>query len=307
MRSIGDLQGSAAAEEFQDILCAQGIPAEIEGGDEDRWLIWVKADEDCPRAREILGWYRENPKDPRFLNAGDQAQTIRRLADEDQAAYERRVHQTRRSFASLKGYRFGPLTYVLIFISGIVFVMTRFGQEFEPVEALWFSNQASAGPAWERVWNAAELRRGELWRLLTPIFIHLGVLHIFCNMLWLVDLGSMIEGRQSTWLLARLVILLGVFSNMVQYSVTGEGAFGGMSGVVYGLIGYIWMRGKFDPTCGLRLHPHTVITAMIWFVICFIPGVVGPIANGAHAGGLLLGILWGWLAARERTGAGHPR
>jgi GlpG protein len=301
MRAIGDVPDRAAAEEFQDILCAQGIAAEIERGEQEGWLIWVKSDDDCPQAAEMLGWYRENPKDPRFSNARDQAEAARRQASGDQANYERRVHQTRKSFASLKGYSFGPLTYALIFISAVIFVMTRFGVEFEPVEFLWFSNHVSLGPPWERVLNVPELRQGELWRLLTPIFIHMGVLHIFFNMLWLADLGSMIESRQSTLLLARLVLLLGVISNMVQYTVTGHGAFGGMSGVVYGLIGYMWMRGKYDPTCGLRLHPQTVITSMLWFFVCFVPGAVGPIANGAHAGGLVLGMIWGWLAARFRS------
>ena len=300
MRAIGEVRDRTAAEEFQEILYAHGIDAEIERGEKEDWLIWVKSDDDCPRAAEMLGWYRENPKDPRFKNATEQAETARRRASEDQAKYERRIRQVRKSFGNLKGYRFGPLTYALIFICAVVFVMTRFGENFEPVESLWFSHYSSQGSLWERVLEAPEWRQGEVWRFLTPIFIHLGVLHIFFNMLWLADLGSMIESRQSTLLLARLVLLLGIASNMVQYTVTGHGAFGGMSGVVYGLIGYMWMRGKYDPACGLRLHPQTVITAMIWFFVCF-AGVVGPIANGAHAGGLIVGAIWGRLAARWRS------
>ena len=301
MRAIGDLPDRTAAEEFQEILYARNIDAEIERGEKEGWLIWVKSDDDCSRAAEMLGWYRENPKDPRFENAAEQAETARRRASVDQANYERRTQQVRKSFASLKGYRFGALTYALIFVSAVVFVMTRFGQEFDRVDALWFSNYVSQGALWERVLEAPEWRRGEVWRFLTPIFIHMSVLHIVFNMLWLADLGSMIESRQSTLLLARLVLLLAVASNMVQYTVTGSGAFGGMSGVVYGLIGYMWMRGKYDPSCGLRLHPQTVVTAMIWFFICFVPGLVGPIANGAHAGGLIVGAIWGRLAAHSRT------
>ena len=59
-------------------------------------------------------------------------------------------------------------------------------------------------------WNTAlpEIRHGQLWRLITPIFIHFGPLHIFFNMLWLRDLGSMIEGRQSSWRLALLVLVI---------------------------------------------------------------------------------------------------
>jgi GlpG protein len=60
----------------------------------------------------------------------------------------------------------------------------------------------------------------------------------------------------------------------------------------------MWIRGKFDPACGLRLHQQTVVTSIIWFFFCF-SGYAGPIANGAHAGGLVLGMIWGWLASRR--------
>jgi hypothetical protein len=145
MRAIGEVRDHTAAQEFQKILYAHGIDAEIERGEKEGWLIWVKSDDDCPRAAEMLGWYRENPKDPRFKNATEQAETARRRASEDQANYERRTRQVRKSFVSLKGYRFGPLTFALIFISAAVFVMTRFGEKFEPVESLWFSNYVSQG------------------------------------------------------------------------------------------------------------------------------------------------------------------
>ena len=84
---------------------------------------------------------------------------------------------------------------------------------------------------------------------------------------WLRDLGSMIEERQSTRRLALLVFTISAASNLAQYLVSGP-RFGGMSGVVYGLLGYIWIRGKFDPSSGLFLHPTTVQMMLIWFVLC---------------------------------------
>jgi GlpG protein len=62
------------------------------------------------------------------------------------------------------------------------------------------------------------------------------------------------------------------------------------------LLGYIWIKGKFDPSSGLYLHPHTVAMMLIWFVLCMTP-LVPRIANGAHAVGLGLGVLWGFLAS----------
>jgi GlpG protein len=68
--------------------------------------------------------------------------------------------------------------------------------------------------------------------------------------------------------------------------------FGGMSGVLYGLFGYIWLRGQCDPASGLALSPTTVWTLMIWFFLCLF-GIIGSVANGTHVVGLVLGVLWG--------------
>jgi len=116
-------------------------------------------------------------------------------------------------------------------------------------------------------------------------------------MLWLRDLGSMIEARQGTLQLAMLVLVLAAASNFGQYYVSGP-IFGGISGVVYGLLGYIWIRGRFDPGSGLFLHPTTVNMMLIWFVLCYtnLLGLVA-VANTAHAVGLVGGMLWGYLSS----------
>lgn len=297
MRMIGEIQGENAARTFADFLYAQGIPNEVEAGGGDHWAVWVKSDDDLARAGGFLKLYLASPSDERFRNAKRDADAVRRREGEDEAAYRRRVRKGRNLFPSLKGYRFGLVTYALIFASVIVFVLTKFGNDFEPVASLWLTKYRSFAPLWKRAFDLREVRAGEVWRLLTPIFIHMNVLHILFNSMWLATLGSQIEARQSRLLLVRLVLLLGIGSNLVQFVASGRGNFGGLSGVVYGLIGYMWMRGKFDPGSGLRLDQNTVIMSMIWFAICF-TGWVGPIANGAHAGGLVFGMLWGWLAAR---------
>lgn len=304
MRIIGEIQGENTARTFGDFLYAQGIANELEAADSDRWSVWVKSDDDLARAGELLQVYLQNPGDERFRKIAKEAAVLKRKEGEDEAAYQRRQRKAAGMFQNLSGHRFGIVSYAIIFICVAVFVITKYGTNFEPVDSLWLSKHRSFAPVWKRVLDLREVRAGEVWRLLTPVFIHMNFMHIVFNMMWLASLGSLIEARQSRALLVRLVLLLGIGSNLVQFAVTGRPNFGGMSGVVYGLLGYMWMRGKFDPSSGLRLDSYTITVSMIWFFACF-TGWVGPIANGAHAGGLAIGMMWGWLASRNgRSGRG---
>jgi GlpG protein len=70
--------------------------------------------------------------------------------------------------------------------------------------------------------------------------------------------------------------------------------FGGMSGVLYGLFGYTWMKTIYQPSLGLHIDPGTVIWLIVWFLLCM-TGLVGTIANMAHASGLITGMLIGYL------------
>jgi GlpG protein len=143
--------------------------------------------------------------------------------------------------------------------------------------------------------NLPEIRRGELWRIFSPMFMHFHILHLAFNMLWLWDLGRTIEGVQSTRRLFLLVFGIAAFSNLAQFYFDGP-RFGGMSGVVYGLLGYIWVMGHFRPQAGLFLHKQIAIMMLVWFLLCW-TGLLGPIANMAHTAGLAAGIAAGFLAA----------
>jgi len=140
-----------------------------------------------------------------------------------------------------------------------------------------------------------EIRHGEIWRLITPMLLHYSIIHILFNMMWLRDLGSMIEARQNSLVLAMLVVVCAAGSNLAQYFVSGN-HFGGMSGVVYALFGYIWIRGKFDPASGLFLHPSTVTMMIVWYFVCLV-GLMSGVANTAHGVGLAMGMAWGWLSS----------
>jgi membrane associated rhomboid family serine protease len=144
----------------------------------------------------------------------------------------------------------------------------------------------------------ADILGGEVWRLVTPIFLHLNPLHILFNMLWLWDLGRVVELIKGSIFLLVFVLVTGIASNVAQYAITQNPGFGGMSGVVYALLGYVWMQGKYNPRFGFQLHQATVIMMLIWYVVCWI-GIAGPIANWAHTAGLVLGVAWGYLDAHR--------
>lgn len=144
----------------------------------------------------------------------------------------------------------------------------------------------------------ASIAGGELWRLITPIFIHFGFLHILFNMMWMWDLGRALEHIKGAVFLAAFVAATGIASNLAQYAITRNPYFGGMSGVVYALLGYVWMQGRYNPAFGLALHRSTVIMMLVWFALCW-TGLLGPIANWAHTAGLALGVAWGYLTPRS--------
>lgn len=141
------------------------------------------------------------------------------------------------------------------------------------------------------------LENGEYWRLITPIFIHFGIFHIAFNGLWLWEFGRRIETLTGSGHFLQVVLVSGLVSNFCQYYWSGPSLFGGMSGVLYALLGYIWIRNKIAPSPSLRLPKGIIGFMLAWLFICM-TGIVdllfqGSIANAAHAGGLITGMILG--------------
>lgn len=296
MRVIGHLANESSARTFGDCLYVQGIENQVEFQKGEGWAIWVNDEDKIESAVKLLAAYRENPADPKYESQARGAAELRERQEKRDAVYRKKLRDRRQLFRPLTAYGFGPLTLVLMAICVAVFLFSRFGMNIQRVMVLSITDYDISGDYVS--WNSSlpEIRHGQIWRLFTPIFIHFNILHIFFNLLWLRDLGSMIEGRQSSWRLAVLVLAIAAGSNLAQFYIGHGPAFGGMSGVVYGLLGYVWLRGRYDPGSGLFLHPTTVTMMLIWFVACF-TGLLGQIANTAHAAGLVMGIAWGYLSS----------
>lgn len=180
--------------------------------------------------------------------------------------------------------RYNRVTATLIVFSIFVALISKLGRDFQFLHILFISEYRQGLP---------EIFGGQIWRLFTPIIIHFGIMHIAFNLLWLYQLGSTIEQRQSSQRMVVLVLIISFLSNLSQFYWSGP-IFGGMSGVVYGLLGYVWAQGKFNPRSGLGLDKNIALMMIVWFIVCWL-GLVGNIANMAHTIGLVCGIVLGIL------------
>ncbi len=295
MRSIGTIEKEHLARSFGDYLFSQNIENQVDPDGRGGFEIWVLDDNQLETATKMFDRFKANPNDSIYTKGARQAQAKRKEVEKVQTKRRARVVDARTLYFK-PPVPYGILTVTLIAISVLVAIATQLGHNDSLTRALQISELKHVGQMIGYSTDFPEIRRGQIWRLITPIFLHFGFMHILFNMLWLRDLGSVIEARKGTARLAMLVLTIAVVSNVAQYLVKGPG-FGGMSGVVFGLLGYVWMQGKFNPSSQLSLHPQTVTFMIIWYVICM-TGMVGPVANMAHTGGAVVGLIWGYLAAR---------
>lgn len=128
-------------------------------------------------------------------------------------------------------------------------------------------------------------------RLIGPIFLHFSILHIVFNTMWWWQLGGSIEKALGKGVLINLLLISALFSNIGQYLVSGAN-FGGLSGVVYALVGFIWWFGWLAPEKGLSLAKPIVGFMLVWLMLGFVDLLPVNVANAAHLLGLISGCLF---------------
>ena len=255
-------------------LDAQGVIYRIteEGNSQVIWLAEESWRDPVLRALEK---YRESP---------ELRERMREVPRERQTALRYRQ----------AGPRQAPLTLAFVIAALILTWMTGFGRH--PLVQQFFFVDPSAWPLatpYDR-WLAlvGTLSAGQWWRLFTPDFLHFSVTHIAFDAVLFWFLGNQIEVRDGKWTLAAIFIASSLLGNAAQYFLTGP-EFGGLSGVVYAMLGYCWISQMRLP----RFHfpPALIIVSVAWMLLGLTPFPemlgVGRMANGAHAGGFLSGLI----------------
>lgn len=188
-----------------------------------------------------------------------------------------------------------PIVISLIILSGLgaLLVKTHIGNAW--VHYFTFLDFAGS----DFVPLTESLGQGEIWRLLTPAFLHFGIFHVLFNSLWVWDLGQRLELFLGKWHFLLFFIVTAITSNCAQFWWSASAGFGGMSGVVYALVGFIAVRQRLAPH-PLVAVPRALIGFMLfWLVLCMTGAVdyfiAGSVANAAHVGGLLAGGIYAFL------------
>ncbi len=322
MRLIGQLDSKAHAERFLAYLTTQEISAHCEH-ENDGWEIWVRDEDQIDRAIELYHEFKADPASGKYREAVDKALTIAR-------EQERKAQKVKKNMVQMQSRwnapitRRAPLTIGLVVVCVIISLLTNFGRDIAGTSfralalGALTSEQATelVGSEGLHEYNTrlrlGSLLHGELWRLITPIFLHFGPWHLLFNMYWLVVFGAQIEGRYGAVWMALIVVMTAIPANVSGalapanldgVAIANLGGhwvvlLGGFSGVIYGLFGYIWMKMVFDPQSGLFITRTTATVLMVWLLICMMPGFTEMtginIANWAHGIGLVAGLIIGY-------------
>jgi GlpG protein len=294
MRQIGSLDNEIDARRFGAYLLTRGVKNSVEeaGGG---WAVWVENDDLLDRGRAELDAFRANPADARYDAAVGEAERVRKAAGKAEQRRREQFVDVRTRWAR-PGQLARPVTIVLVAASIVIAVGTRLGQ-FGPTTDALFIAPFGADERWHPDEGLGAIAHGQVWRLVTPIFLHFTLIHLLFNMFWLVDLGSMVETRRGSWFLLVFVLTCAVASNVAQfYWPPSNPAGGGMSGVNYALFGYAWITGRLQPHLGIGVSQQTVTIMLAWLVFCMVgQDIIGPVGNVAHAVGLAAGVAFAYV------------
>lgn len=270
------------------------------------WAVWIYDEDQIDRSREELQSFQKSPDDPKYAAAAREAVRLEKEAEKKAKETRKRTVDVRDQWERPLHQR-APVTLALIGISVLVAALLTdpqsqwgrgllsFGPALCKKPAAMYLLVSEVGP------SLPEIRSGYIWRLVSPIFLHFSIVHILFNMIWMRDLGSAIEHRVGSLRFIGIVLFCAVVS-VVLTSQSPEGVvFGGMSGVVYGLAGYVYVKGRCQPELGLYLPQRLLQFFMFWLIIGFL-GMLGPrISNYGHLFGLLAGAAIAYLPVAFRS------
>jgi membrane associated rhomboid family serine protease len=171
-----------------------------------------------------------------------------------------------------------PVTIAVIVIAIVVTVL-----DWSKVEAARLF-VADLGPIWD----------GQIWRLFTSVFPHGDILHLVFNLFWIWRFGRTLDRWLGYWRFALLLMPLAAGPMAAELLLMGKPPIG-LSGVVYGLFGFLFALRNDEEFAAEQVTPGVIQTMVIWFFVAIALTYfkLMNVANVAHCAGALLGWLFG--------------
>ena len=250
---------------FSNYLNSQGILSDVIA-QEQRYVIRVD-NLQTDKARALFEEFIQQPHHARYQQAAWQEGKTVALSKQKDAV----------SFTQQFLTHGGLLTLMIFTLCWLVYLLAQFGLGRELYTTLRFFDRTDF-----------DYLAAEPWRLIGPIFLHFSLLHIVFNTMWWWQLGGAIEKELGKVELVQLLLISAICSNLGQFIVTGPN-FGGLSGVVYALVGYVWIAGWLAPNRGLMLSKPVIGFLLVWLMLGFTEFMPINMANTAHLLGLVCG------------------
>ncbi|AIN63102.1 rhomboid family intramembrane serine protease GlpG [Providencia stuartii] len=255
------------AQAFVDYMASQHIELKVHPVPEQQQIeLWLQDEQYLAKVQQELNLFLQDPSTPRYTEASWKIGNT-------QTAFKYRNTLT---LANLKAQS-GPLTIAVILICAGVYFWLAITQHLDVLRYL----------AWPR-----EGQQFELWRWFSPAFVQFSLSQLIFNLVLWWYLASQVERRLGSGKLLTIFLVSALFCNWGQ-SLYSASNFGGLSGVVYALISYVWLMGERQPEKEVSAPRGLIILVVVWLVLGNLE-ILGPdIANASHISGLIIGLLMG--------------
>jgi len=269
------LNNARVAQAFIDYMASRHISIQMSPEGEGRVALWLIDAQHQVETEAELNRFLSEPNHKRYQAASwDVAETRKS-----------QFHYHTPSFLSMIKAKAGSVTLSIMLLCVMIFALQQLGFNQQIFQMLHFP--ALDGQQWQ------------LWRWLSHAVLHFSVMHIAFNILWWWQLGGDIEKKLGGLKLLQIFAISSALSGAGQYWVEGAN-FGGLSGVVYALVGYLWVVSTKAPQLGLTIPRQIVGFMLIWLVLGYMQPFMA-IANTAHLAGLIAGVGIGWIDSMKST------
>lgn len=270
MIELGSINNPRAAQGFIDYIKSQGLHGELRSSDGHTVIICITS-EHFHQAHPLWQEFVVNPNHPRYQDASWQVGST-----ESPLTYQGQSLKLKERFKALSWLN-QTVTLVCVGVY-IAFLLGGF----------------------EAIYGVLQFNPNQPLTWLTPAIVHFSAVHLIFNIIWWISLGNGIEKLTGKSTLVGLFLVTALFSHWGEFLTVGPN-FGGLSGVVYGLLGYSWIYRALNPKQPSLVSNAIIGFMLIWLILGFAEMLPVGMANWAHLGGLLSGMAYAFTAQLFKT------